>query len=171
MNSQLLFAVCIHIPRSCRQRSGCSHHPGALFTLSTLTASLRHPSLTAEHLFQFITGLHLSGFNYQLGFFFNGVLWLKLCKEEKKIPLPQLCSGEYMLYLMTSDNQVKNTMIVTGDVYRSDSDLGLFGLWLARGHHTGGNVSLVMNITQEMCYVWGPFFQCHRDSFTNLQDK
>ena len=103
--------------------------------------------------------------------FFTGVLWLKLCKEEKKIPLPQLCSGEYMLCLMTSGNQVKNTMIVTGDVYRSDSDLGLFGLWLTRGHHTGRNGSLVMNITQGMCCIWGPLFQCHRDSFTNLQDK
>lgn len=64
-----------------------------------------------------------------------------------------------MLYLMTSDNQVKNTIIVTGDVYRRDSDLGFCPLWLARGHHTGRNVSLVMNITQGMCYVWGFFFK------------
>lgn len=60
-----------------------------------------------------------------------------------------------MLYLMTSDNQVKNTVIVTGDVYRRASDLGLCALWLACGHHIGRNVSLVMNITQGMCYVWG----------------
>ena len=37
INSQLLFAVCIKAPRSHRPRSGCSHHPDAVFTLSTLT--------------------------------------------------------------------------------------------------------------------------------------
>lgn len=98
-------------------------------------------------------------------FFFNGVLWLKLCKEEKKFPLLQLCSGEYMLYLMTSDNQVKNTIIVTGDVYRRDSDLGLFALWLAHGHHVGRNVSWVMNISQRISYVWGFFFSMIQRQF------
>ena len=64
INSQLLFAVCIKAPRSYRPRSGCSH----LLMLSL--ASPRRPSLTAEHLLRFITGLHLSGFNYQTFFFF-----------------------------------------------------------------------------------------------------
>lgn len=70
-----------------------------------------------------------------------------------------------MLYLMTSDNQIKNTIIVTGDVYRRDSDLGLFALWLARGHHIGRNVSLVMNITQGMCYIWAFFFSMIQRQF------
>ena len=34
INSQLPFAVCIKAPRSYRPRSGCSHHPDAVFSLT-----------------------------------------------------------------------------------------------------------------------------------------